>query len=151
MEIAFTDDERAIVGLGLRYARSIDTQDQQLFMSCFTRDAIYGLPKLRLSPDVKLDQTLTFLSGLFCATQHVTTNFEVTVTEDRAAMRSYYIATHVWRQKLPDPLFVMGGYYQDALVRTAEGWRICDRLLVNAWVTGDRPAIAAAGLAELLE
>lgn len=151
MHFASTEDERAIVGVALRYSRAIDTQDHDLFMTCFTKDAQFGLPKLRLHPDVRVDQTIPMLTSLFRATQHVATNFEVTVTGDRAVMRSLYIATHVWREKLPDPLFVMGGFYQDALVRTGEGWRICDRLLVNAWFTGDRSAIAAAGMGELLE
>lgn len=144
-----TTDERAIVEVGMRYARSIDTQDQEGFMSCFTADAVFGLPKLRTQ--AVLDQTLGFLNELFSATQHVTTQFRVEASGDEASMHSYYIATHVWRQQLPDPLFVMGGFYEDSLVRTPDGWRIRDRLLKNVWVTGDRDAIAAAGMAELLE
>lgn len=151
MDYAYTEDERAIVGIALRYARSIDTKDQELFLSCFTPDALFGLPKLRNDPGMKLELALPFLQSLFSATQHVTTNFEVTVSGDRAVMRSLYIATHVWREKFSDPLFVMGGHYEDDLVRTDDGWRIRDRLLVNAWYTGDRGAIAAAGMGELLE
>lgn len=120
-------------------------------MSCFTPDAAYGLPKLRQTSGITLDEVMPFLTNLFSATQHVTTNFEVQIAEDQATMRSLYVATHVWRKKLPDPLFVMGGYYDDALVRTDDGWRIRDRLLINSWVTGDRDAIKAAGMSELLE
>jgi 3-phenylpropionate/cinnamic acid dioxygenase small subunit len=150
MHDTFTSDERAIVGVALRYARSIDTKDFDLFMSCFTIDALFGLPKLRMDPGMKLELALPFLDSLFSATQHVTTNFEVTVNGDRAEMRSLYIATHVWRENVADPLFVMGGHYEDKLVRSGDGWRIQDRLLVNAWFTGDRNAIAAAGMGELL-
>ncbi|AFR50949.1 nuclear transport factor 2 family protein [Gordonia sp. KTR9] len=142
-------DERAIIEVGLRYARSLDTRDQEAFMSCFTPDAAFGLPKLRTQ--TVLDQTLQFLGESFSATQHVTTQFQVEVSGDTASMHSYYIATHVWRQKLADPLFVMGGFYEDSLIRTSDGWRIRDRLLKNVWVTGDRDAIAAAGMGELLE
>lgn len=142
-------DERAIIEVGMRYARSIDTLDQEKFMSCFTPDAAFGLPKLR--SNLVLDESLAFLNELFSATQHVTTQFEVEVSGDEASMTSYYIATHVWRQQLSDPLFVMGGFYEDSLIRTPDGWRIRDRLLVNVWVTGDRDAIAAAGMAELVE
>lgn len=144
-------DERAIIAVATRYARSIDSKDMASFMSCFTDDAVFGLPKLRMDPNTKVEQTLPFLMGLFKATQHVNTNFEVAITGDRATMRSLYIATHVWREEVSDPLFVMGGHYEDQLVRTEDGWRIHDRLLVNAWFTGDRDAIAAAGLGELLE
>lgn len=151
MQYAYSQDERAIVDLAVRYARSIDTQNMDLFMSCFTTDAIFGLPKLRMDPGMKLELAMPFLNSLFSATQHVTTNFEVAVAGDVAEMRSLYIATHVWREKLPDPLFVMGGHYEDKLVRTEAGWRIRDRLLVNAWFTGDRGAIAAAGMGELFE
>jgi 3-phenylpropionate/cinnamic acid dioxygenase small subunit len=149
MTEVMTHDERAIIEVGMRYARSIDTQDQAGFMSCFTADAAFGLPKLRTQ--AVLDQTLHFLTELFSATQHVTTQFQVEVSGDEASMISYYIATHVWRQQLSDPLFVMGGFYEDSLIRTPDGWRIRDRLLKNVWVTGDRDAIAAAGMAELLE
>lgn len=144
-------EEREIIGVALRYARSIDTKNFDLFMSCFTKDALFGLPKLRMNPEMKLELALPFLDSLFGATQHVTTNFEVTVNGDSAAMRSLYIATHVWREQVSDPLFVMGGHYEDKLVRTDDGWRIHDRLLVNAWFTGDRAAIAAAGMAELFD
>nr|WP_271209063.1 nuclear transport factor 2 family protein [Rhodococcus wratislaviensis] len=142
-------DERAIIEVGMRYAHSIDTRNQEGFMSCFTADAAFGLPKLRTQ--AVLDQTLQFLTELFSGTQHVTTQFHVEVSGDEASMHSYYIATHVWRQQLSDPLFVMGGFYEDSLIRTPDGWRIRDRLLKNVWVTGDRDAIAAAGMGELLE
>lgn len=144
-----TNDERAVIEVAMRYARSIDTVDQDGFMSCFTPDALFGLPKLR--SQMVLDQTLGFLTELFSATQHLTTQFEVELSGDTASLHSYYIATHVWRQKLSDPLFVMGGFYEDSLVRTPVGWRIRDRLLKNVWVTGDRAAIIAAGMAELVE
>jgi 3-phenylpropionate/cinnamic acid dioxygenase small subunit len=151
MEYPYTVDERAIVSVALRYARSIDTKNAELFMSCFTEDALFGLPKLRMDPGMKLEMAMPFLDSLFSATQHVTTNFEVDVSGDKASLRSLYIATHVWRENLADPLFVMGGHYQDTFVRSDDGWRIQDRLLVNAWFTGDREAIAATGMGELLE
>ena len=150
MDLAALLDEREIIGVGLRYARSIDTRDLDGFLSCFTEDAAYGMGALRSRGHAEIGRTIHRASKQFSATQHVTTNFEVALDGDQAAMRSSYVATHVWRAKYDDPYFVMGGFYDDALVRTAHGWRISDRRLANVWITGDPAAIARIGLSDIL-
>ena len=44
----------------------------------------------------------------------------------------------------------MGGVYDDALIRTPQGWRLARRALTNSWITGDAEAIAGIGLGYLL-
>ena len=36
-------------------------------------------------------------------------------------------------------MFYVGGYYNDRLVRTADGWRIADRFEETAWMDGALP------------
>ncbi|MBV9511618.1 MAG: nuclear transport factor 2 family protein [Caulobacteraceae bacterium] len=143
-------DEREIISIALRYARSIDTHDLEGFLSCFTEDALYGFAGSQVQGHRKLAWTVDATARLFSAGQHQTTNFEVTLDGDRAAMRSCYLATQVWREPASDPLFVMGGLYDDILTRTPQGWRIANRLLTNLWTKGDAKVIAAAGFSHLL-
>ena len=143
-------DERAIIGVALRYARCVDTRDLEGFLACFTEDALYGFAGAQVRGHRKIGWTVDAAGRFFSASQHQTTNFEVTLNGDEAVMRSCYVATQVWREPARDPLFMMGGVYDDALVRTADGWRICNRLLTNLWARGDPEPIAAMGLSHLL-
>jgi 3-phenylpropionate/cinnamic acid dioxygenase small subunit len=143
-------DERDIVAVGLRYARSIDRRDREGFLSCFAPDAEYGLDGNNVRGHERIGHTITRVERQFSATQHVTTNFEVTLDGDRATMRSCYFATHVWREAFADPHLVMGGVYDDVLARTPEGWRIAVRHLTNSWITGDPEAVVGIGLDYLL-
>jgi hypothetical protein len=150
--VTATTEDRDVIAVGLRYARSIDMRDREAFLSCFAANGSWGVAGT--APARGHEELVHVLERgiqLFRRTQHVTTNFEVAVEGDRATMRSYYTATHVWLAPACDPLFVMGGVYDDVLVREPGGWRIVERVLTNIWATGDRTAMAEAGMAFLLD
>lgn len=145
-------NDQDVIAVGLRYARSIDQRDQAAFLSCFTEEGTWGVAGT--TPARGHDELIHVLGRgveLFRRTQHVTTNFEVAIDGDRATMRSYYTATHVWIAVAADPLFVMGGVYDDVLVHGPQGWRIAERVLTNIWATGDPAVMAEAGMSFLLD
>ena len=140
-------DERDIIAVGLRYAASIDKREFETLATCFTPDGAWGTQAMmtvgHAAIQAKAREALQYLK----ATQHVTTNFQVTLDGDRARMRSCYLATHVREADGRDEHWVIGGVYDDDLVRTPGGWRIAHRLLTNLWGTGD-PAILGADFAQ---
>jgi hypothetical protein len=69
-------------------------------------------------------------------TQHLVTNRRVTLDGDTATSRSYFFNP----LGLPDTkrgmiLYFDGGYYNDRLVRTEDGWRISQRIEEAAYST----------------
>ena len=110
----------------VRYATGIDRRDWALFRSCFTDDceADYG--------DIGRWQGAEAITDWMARTHepcghtlHRLTNLAVTVNGDAATARTYV-----------DALIMFGadgggtraaGYYDDELVRTADGWRIARR------------------------
>jgi 3-phenylpropionate/cinnamic acid dioxygenase small subunit len=142
-------DERDVRAVGLRYARALDTRDWALLLACFTTDAGWGPQGMRATGhDAIAAQAFEALHRLD-ATQHVTTNFEVTLHGDRAAMRSYYVATHMRRGAAGEEHFVVAGIYHDDLVRAPDGWRIALRDMTSLWSSGDPALLGPAMSARL--
>ena len=54
---------------------------------------------------------------------------------DTATCRSQLQSMHV----AGEHHFVIGGFYDDRLVRTPQGWRIDHRVMQATWQTGTRP------------
>jgi 3-phenylpropionate/cinnamic acid dioxygenase small subunit len=131
-------DRIEIDDLLTRYATALDTQDWDLYTSCFTPDASIdysssGGIKGKL-PEVKA--WLAQIMPTFPMTQHVVANRVIVVRGDTATSRSYLFNP----MGLPDDangllLFFEGGYYSDKLVRTPDGWRIRERIEESAYST----------------
>jgi len=131
-------DRIEIDDLLTRYATALDTKDWDLYASCFTPDASIdysssGGIKGKL-PEVKA--WLVQIMPTFPMTQHLVANRVILVQGDAATCRSYLFNP----MGLPDDanglvLFFEGGYYSDKLIRTPEGWRICERIEESAYST----------------
>jgi SnoaL-like domain len=117
-------DEREITALLTRYATGIDTRDWPLFEACFAEDARtdYG----NFGQWTSAAQITDFMQRAHAEvghTLHRLSNFVISVQGQSAVARSYV-----------DALLMPGttggdihrgiGYYDDELVRTAQGWRI---------------------------
>lgn len=129
-------DRLEIDDLLTRYAVAIDTKDWGLLATCFTPDAHIDYSAVGGAkgdyPEVAkwLEETL----AMFPMTQHFVTNRHVTLEGDRATSRSYFYNP----MGSPDgkgglKVFFVGGYYNDVFARTADGWRIVERIEENAW------------------
>lgn len=131
-------DRIAIDDLLTRYATAVDTRNWDLYATCFTPDAFIdytaaGGIKGKL-PEVK--QWLAEVMPLFSMSQHVVVNRAVVVNGDTATSRAcFYNPMGMSDGKGGMTLFFEGGYYNDKLVRTPEGWRIAERIEETSYST----------------
>ncbi len=136
--VAVLLDERDIVAIALRYCRALDTKDwpalANVFLPDATADLSSGVDLIGL--DAIVGRIRTALEHLD-ESQHLVGNHEVVVTGDTATHRCYLQAQHIRRAATGGPNFLVGGRYEDRLVRTPEGWRIAHRTLAVMWTDGN--------------
>jgi 3-phenylpropionate/cinnamic acid dioxygenase small subunit len=120
-------DEQEIIALLTRYATGIDRRDWPLFQSCFSADARtdYGT----FGQWNSAAQITAFMEQAHAAvghTLHRLSNFTIAAHEEGATARCYVDAL-----LMPGPqggdIHRGIGFYDDELVRTAQGWRIQSR------------------------
>lgn len=143
-------DRLAIVDLLHRYATGLDTKDWELLASVFTADGVadYGaLGGVNEGPAAIAKLCSGALGGLD-ASQHIITNEVIEVDGDRARARCYFQAQHVFTGAEGGDNFLVGGTYDDEIVRTADGWRIRHRTLTPTWLNGN-PVVFEAAAARL--
>jgi hypothetical protein len=135
-------DHLEIMALLTRYAWAIDGKQPGLFGTVFTADisADYG-PFGAFTDLATLVTRFDEYHAQFSTTQHVITNANISIDGDAATCRSYFQATMV-HESVDTPgasmltegrSFRGGGYYEDDLVRTTDGWRITKRSCVGTW------------------
>ncbi len=131
-------DRMEIEDVLTRYATAVDTKDWDLYTSCFVPDAAIdytssGGIKGTL-PEVKA--WLAQIMPTFPMSQHIVTNKVIKVTGDTATCRSYLFNPMALPEDVEGMiLFFEGGYYNDKLVRTRDGWRIAERVEESAYTT----------------
>jgi len=138
-------DDLAIREVLYGYARGVDRRDWSLFAACFDDEVDIdlsswnGAPASRMRRDDWVAGVRAGLSG-FDATQHLTANHLVRVNGDAAHCTSDVQASHV----LGGERFVLGGWYDTGLRRTADGWRIAANTLHVTWRDGPERLFAEA-------
>ncbi|MFC1822105.1 nuclear transport factor 2 family protein [Thermodesulfobacteriota bacterium] len=136
-------DRMEISDTVIRYATGIDMCNWDLFRTCFTNEievdfsSFSGAPPQKISADDWVDMVRTSLGG-FRSTQHLSTNHVITIDGDRATCISYMQAQHYLPNDKGDSSLTLGGYYTNKLVRTDNGWKICNCKLTVTWSTGNR-------------
>jgi 3-phenylpropionate/cinnamic acid dioxygenase small subunit len=117
-------DEREIIALLTRYATGIDRRDWPSFRNCFAGDAQtdYGAFG-RWNSAAQITAFMEQAHAAVGLTLHRLSNFTITAQGEGAVARSYVDAL-----LMPGPaggdVHRGIGYYDDELVKTAEGWRI---------------------------
>jgi 3-phenylpropionate/cinnamic acid dioxygenase small subunit len=135
-------DRLEIDDLLSRYTFAIDNKDFDALDAVFTPDATIdyttsGGIKGRY-PEVKA--WLAKALSMFPMTQHLLGNKRVTIDGDAATSRTHFFnPMGAPKEGGGLQLFYVGGYYQDRLLRTADGWRIADRFEETAWMDGTLP------------
>jgi hypothetical protein len=135
-------DRIEIDDLLIRYAKAIDTKDYTLLDTCFLPDAdidyvssggIAGkYPEVR----VWLEKAL----AIFTVTLHSLSNSEIELDGDRANGRTLVTNPMCIRDENgKQTIFTVYAYYEDELVRTADGWRIARRFERQALLDGSLP------------
>ena len=135
-------DERDIVATAVRYTWALDERDWDALADVFVPDAtadlgsgrtLVGLDEIR----ERIAASLTPLDD----SQHIVGNHQVRVDGDTATHRCYLHSQHIRHLDKGSPNYVIGGRYEDRMVRTEEGWRITHRTLVMMWNEGNRDVV----------
>ena len=133
-------DRFEIQDLCYRYAQLIDAKDFDTLRSdVFTSDAHIDYSVFGGSVG-NLEDTIVFLKQamtpeLFPNHQHLNANIQIEVNGDQASGR--VMCFNPQEMNLPDggtQLFMCGLWYVDKYRRTAEGWRLCERLEERSYV-----------------
>ena len=137
-ELQMLLDERNVVAVATRYCRALDTKNWPLLATVFLPDATADMatPSLLVGVDAITNRIRTALENLDDC-QHLVGNHEVTVDGDNATHRCYLQAQHVRKAAAGGPNYLVGGRYEDRLVRTPDGWRIAHRTLTVMWTDGN--------------
>ncbi|MFN0089469.1 MAG: nuclear transport factor 2 family protein [Acidimicrobiales bacterium] len=136
-------DRAAISDVLHVYATGLDAQDWALWRSAFVERIVFDLSSVtgKAPVETAVEQQVEFVRTQFAgfdATQHMITNHRHTIEGDRARVVAHMRAEH-WVTFDEDDLvrldqrgdgpaggdrYSMFGYYDDKLVRTAEGWKL---------------------------
>lgn len=130
MSIEEISDRLEIQDLFVRYTYAIDTRDWDALDQVFTPDAFIDYSAMGGSA-ADLAGTKKFLSeamGMFPSFQHMTSSSAITVTGDTAEAKTICHNPMVLDEHDDPTLMLCGLWYVDKLVRTADGWRIRERV-----------------------
>ncbi len=145
----------------IRYALAADRRDWALFAECFT-DPVYadfsgvGWEAGSISRADLVRGSAVVLNE-FLHTQHLSSNHIIEFDEtepDRAVCYSSMYAQHLLDGSEGGDFYVVRGWYDNHMLRTADGWRI-ERLIQHVtWHQGNTNALseaAARGRAKTVE
>jgi SnoaL-like domain len=132
-------DREDIADVLVRYATGIDRRDWPLFRTVFTHDCELDYGEIGTITGV--DAVTEFMELSHSAaghTLHRLTNQTITVNGYRAQARSYVDGLIMAADNKSGVNAI--GYYDDEIIRTADGWRIARRrfTLVRVTTVGDR-------------
>lgn len=142
-------DRLDIAEVKYRYGLGLDTRDWDLYRSIFTDDidvdfsSYDGSDARTIAADDWIARAKVLFTGLD-SSHHQMTNPLVDVDGDDAELTMYLQAQHLLVDPAGDPLFTIGGYYRDRLVRTDTGWRLCAVQLNVLWTAGNRDLMRRA-------
>lgn len=123
-------DRQDISDLLVRYATGIDRRDWPLFRTVFTPDCHCDYGPIGVWDGI--DAVTEFMDAAHAQaghTLHRITNQVIDVDGDRATARSY---VDVWVMAADNASGVnASGFYDDDIVRTADGWRIARRTFTS--------------------
>jgi 3-phenylpropionate/cinnamic acid dioxygenase small subunit len=122
-------DHQEITDVLHAYCRAIDDNRPDDVIECFTDDCRYDYGGSLGRFEDRQHAYKFFRAGtdkLYKRSAHFLSNVEITFTgADTAEARSYVNAWHEFNDDHPNAWIF--GRYDDRLVRTAGGWRICER------------------------
>ena len=135
-------DKDLVTAVTIRYCWALDGRRFDQLTEVFTPDAVgdYGSLGTFHGPDEIAAFVETVLTPLD-ASQHLVSNHDVAVDGDTATCRCQLQAQHVRSSTEGSPNYLVGGFYEDQLVRTDAGWRIRHRAMRRTWTDGNRAVV----------
>lgn len=125
-----------------RYATGLDARDWELWATVFTdpvsidMSSFTGIEAVELPLDKHVRGAARIFAGLD-VTQHMITNHRHFIDGDEARVVAHMRAEHWAGGMQGGDRFTMFGYYDDRLVRTADGWKISHVKLVCTQYSGN--------------
>lgn len=133
-------DHAAVFDLTVDYCTALDSGDWDALRVVFTAEATARLGGTDHDGiDEIIERCSTALTGLD-ASQHMISNHRIHVDDDHASCTCSVQAQHVRAAADGGPNYIVGGRYDDQLLRTPDGWRITRRVLTVLWTEGN-PAV----------
>lgn len=131
-------DRASITECQYRYARGADLQDADLLASAFdeTISVYYPLTGTQQNDVSGIDMARGITDNFIengIITQHYMNVYQIDIDGDAASAITYLRATHVKDDMDP---YIVGGYYENTYVRTADGWKIKTVTLWNTYEEG---------------
>lgn len=133
-------DHLAIIDVAVAYTWALDTKQIEHLRSVFAPDATADLRGVEC---VGVDAIIARIGGSILRldrTQHLVGNHQVRIDGDTATHRCQLQSQHVREGVEGGANYIVGGYYDDRLVRTPDGWRISHRVMQQTWGEGN-PAV----------
>ena len=130
-------DRAAITDLTIAYCWALDTHQWDALDDVFSADVTAELAAPLMHGVEAIKQRVARALEPLDDSQHIVTNHQIVIDGDRATCRCYLHAQHVRNGVKGGDNFVIGGRYEDTLVRTEQGWRISHRRLVSMWREGN--------------
>jgi hypothetical protein len=131
------DDKLAIQELHQLYAWAIDSRNPDLFNEVFTPEAVIDITPFGVFDRDSFRENSRANTQRFDATMHFCGPAVIRVDGDRAMSRCYFMAQHAINQLRPEPLIMIGGTYDDQLVRKEGRWWIAHRTGTATWWQGN--------------
>jgi hypothetical protein len=138
------EDRAALEDLLKRYAIGCDTRDAAVLRSTFTEDAVGTYAGAEpLVGAAAIVEWIEMMTAPAIWQQHMISPFSYDIDGDSAQVVAYLIS-HQNFDSNPNVTTMMSSRYTLQCVRTADGWRIKDLLLVVGWIEsrfGDQSAL----------
>ena len=123
------EDQADIIGIINLYGFAVDTQCWALFDRIFTADVVADFSASAQWQDLaSFKRDFAVFHDPFDSTQHAMLNHLVQIEGDRAKAFTYGNWRLIRKAVDGDPRWDGTGWYDDELVRTADGWRIARRV-----------------------
>jgi hypothetical protein len=136
-----SEDVVAIINIINLYPVAVDTRRWDLFDEIFTSDVHSDFGGAAAWKDLaSLKRDFESVHRPFEATLHVVTNHQVLVKADSANCISYVHGRFIRQVREGGNMFESAGWYDDLLLRTADGWRIKVRSCRTVW-SGGNPVV----------
>ena len=139
LDLQTISDRLELMDLMVRYSHAVDTRSWDDFDDIFTPDAVIDYTAFS-GPRGTVEETKAYLAATlagFPAFQHLVANPELAIDGDAATGRT--MCFNPMGVARPDGaegeprVFFCGLWYLDSFVRTADGWRIAERVEEKSW------------------
>lgn len=137
-------DEKAIIDLTIAYTWALDTKQFDELRNVFAPDATGMLHGVACDDREAIISRISGALTRLDASQHLIGNHQVHIDGDTATCRCQLQSQHVRRGAEGGDTYLIGGFYDDRLMRTADGWRISHRTMEETWSSGNRAVVKPA-------